>query len=117
MFEVGTMYTDENGTERKCIAIEGDYAYLIHNAGRGNRWRMDGTAIDLGSGYDIPAPSPRPIIPWYPGNTAPKDGKPFMAKFYEAIVILTYLDGKYMLAWDASVINIKHVDKWSPLPQ
>jgi len=114
MFEVGKTYTDEEGFERKCIAIDGDYAYLAHNGGTGYRWRMDGTAVDLGTGYNIPAPYPRPVIKWYPGETAPKDGSKFLAVAPCGFDEVIFDGGEFVFYFDASPYG--KVYHWSPLP-
>jgi hypothetical protein len=115
MFEVGKTYTDDDGAKRKCIAIDGDYAYLAHNSGTGYRWHIaDGTSVDLGSGYNITPPYPRPVIKWYPGETAPKTGKRFLVK-YGRVEILTWRDGGFYRVAGGSQYGKVH--EWSPLPE
>jgi len=114
MFEVGKIYTDARGTERKCVGIDGEHAYLARNGREAYRWTMDGIGVDLGEYHDIPALYPRPVIKWYPGDTAPKDGSKFMAK-YGAIDILTWRDGGFYRVAGGSQYG--KVQEWSPLPK
>jgi len=117
MFEVGKTYTDGQGYERKCIAVEGGYAYLT-GVGPAYRWRLaDGTSADLAPIYNITTPPERPVIPWYPGKSHPKDGREFLAKFCGSIITFKYLNGKCVSVWNHVGANPDYIDEWSPLPK
>jgi hypothetical protein len=114
MFEVGKTYTDARGIERKCIGIDGGHAYLAQDGREAYRWTMDGSGVDLGVYYDIPAPYPRPVIKWYPGETAPKDGSKFLAFARHGFDEVKFYGGEFVFLFDGSPYgNFRH---WSPLP-
>ncbi len=114
MFEIGKVYKDARGMERKCIAIDGIYAYLTYDNGTAYRWSMSGKSVELDSTYNIPQPYPRPIIPWYPGNTAPKDGEPFLSRFYGNFHIIRWRKDDF---YRVSGERYGEIKEWSPLPQ
>jgi hypothetical protein len=113
MFEVGKTYTDNNGYKRKCITIEGGYAYLT-GFGPAYRWNLaDGTSVDLDLSFNITL-HPRPVIKWYPGETAPKTGERFLVK-YGRVEILAWRDGGFYRVAGGSQYG--KVQEWSPLPE
>jgi len=114
MFEVGKTYTDARSKEWKCLAVDERYGYLANGGSPAYRWGMNGVSIDLNEDYNIPAPYPRPVIKWYPGETAPKTGERFMAK-YGAIDILAWRDGGFYRVAGGSQYG--KVQEWSPLPK
>jgi hypothetical protein len=114
MFEVGKTYMDATGHKRKCIGIDGDVAYLALNKDPAFRWNMDGTGIGLGPEYNIPAPYPRPVIKWYPGETAPKDGSKFLAVARHGFDEVKFDGGEFVFLFDGSPYG--KVYHWSPLP-
>lgn len=55
MIEVGGEYTGENGNGWKCIAVEGEFAYMIMDGGGtpAYRWTLAGVSRDLGDDFNI----------------------------------------------------------------